>query len=226
MTLSRHHLVTFAAVASSALAAGGLASAATKTTTKSATSRTASGATGATGDHDGHRGGPANEPPLTGDALKSASDAAVAANPGATADRAAKEDPAEAGSAAYEVKITKADGTRAEVLEDSSFKVLSTKADTGRGGRGKGDHGPGANANEKALTGDDLTQATDAAEGAVSGGTVERATTEDPAEGTGAAYEVHVEGADGSHVSVLLDSAFKVTKTVADEHGPGGHGHR
>jgi Ni/Co efflux regulator RcnB len=43
------------------------------------------------------------------------------------------EDPAESSGAAYEVHITKSDGSRAEVLEDSSFTVLSTTAD---------DHGP------------------------------------------------------------------------------------
>jgi hypothetical protein len=70
--------------------------------------------------------GSANEAALTGDALKSASDAAIAANAGAKVISATTEDPAENTGAAYEVHITKADGTRATVLEDSSFKVLST----------------------------------------------------------------------------------------------------
>jgi hypothetical protein len=69
--------------------------------------------------------GSANEAALTGDALKSASDAAIAAN-AAKVISATTEDPAENTGAAYEVHITKADGTRATVLEDSSFKVLST----------------------------------------------------------------------------------------------------
>src|SRR3954454_24717483 len=167
------------------------------------------------------RGNP-NETPLTGDVLKNASDAAIAANPGATVERASTEDPAENTGAAYEVKITKKDGTRAEVLEDSSFKVVSTKADAGHAGH----HGRGGNPNEKAPTADDLTKATAAAKSAVPGGTVERATTEDSAENTGAAYEVHVTKADGSQVEVLLDSSFKVIKTVAGHgHGHGGRGH-
>src|SRR4051812_8567603 len=65
-----------------------------------------------------------NETPLTGSDLTKASDAAIAANPGATVDRASTEDPAESTGAAYEVKITKADKTHAEVLLDSSFTVL------------------------------------------------------------------------------------------------------
>jgi uncharacterized membrane protein YkoI len=162
-----------------------------------------------------------NETPLTGSDLTKASDAAIAANPGATVDRASTEDPADSNGAAYEVKITKADKTRAEVLLDSSFKVLSTKAETRDGGH---DHGHGGNPNEKALTGDDLAKATAAAKDAVPGATVEHASSEDSSENTGAAYEVHVTKTDGSEVAVLLDSSFKVIKTVADQ-GHGGHGH-
>jgi uncharacterized membrane protein YkoI len=131
VVITKQRLTALVATASCALAATGIATAATKHTTRTA----AAGTTGAAGApaHD--------ETPLTGATLKSASDAAIAANPGATVDRASTEDPAEAGDAAYEVKITKADKTRAEVLEDASFKVLSTKADTGHGGHGRGGHG-------------------------------------------------------------------------------------
>jgi uncharacterized membrane protein YkoI len=201
---------TAAIAALGALVLGGSAIAGAATTSSTASGTAASGTTDKPAN---------NETALTGATLKSASDAAIAANPGATVDRASTEDPADANGAAYEVKITKADGTRAEVLEDSSFKVLSTKADSGHGGRGHG----GGNPNEKALTGADLTKATAAAKTAVPGGTVERASTEDPAENSGAAYEVHVTKTDGSRVTVLLNSAFAVTKTVADN-GPGGHG--
>jgi uncharacterized membrane protein YkoI len=202
-------VAALAAVASVALAAGVAAAATTKHSTKQTSTTTTKTA------------GNPKETALTGATLKSASDAAIAANPGAKVNRATTEDPAEGTGAAYELKITKADGSRAEVLEDSSFKVLSTKADSGHGRHGRG-HG---NANEKALTGSDLAKANAAAKAAVPGGTVKRATTEDPAEGTGAAYEVHVEKSDGTRVTVLLDSSFKVIKTVADDHGRGGrHG--
>ena len=60
---------------------------------------------------------------------------------------------------------------------------------------------------ETVLTGDAATKATDAAKAAVSGGTVER--VENDAEG--AAYEAQVVKADGSHVTVKMDSSFKVT---------------
>ncbi len=71
---------------------------------------------------------------LTGADAKSAKDAALAAVPGGTVERASKEDPSDASGAAYEVHVMKSDGSDVEVLEDSSFKVLSTKASPQHGG--------------------------------------------------------------------------------------------
>ena len=68
-------------------------------------------------------------------------------------------------------------------------------------------HGP----DETLLTGSDLTQATNAAEAAVSGATVIRAETNSSGAST---YEVHMSKADGSVVTVLLDSNFTVTSTI------------
>jgi hypothetical protein len=163
------------------------------------------------------RGNP-NETPLTGDTLKSASDAAIAANAGAKVVAATAEDPAENTGAAYEVHISKADGTPATVLEDSAFKVISTTTDEhGFGHRRGGGHNP----NETPLTGDALAKAKAAAKAAVAGATIDAATTEDPAENTGAAYEVHAHTSSGE-VTVLLDKDFKVVKT--ETHAGGRHG--
>ena len=73
---------------------------------------------------------------------------------------------------------------------------------------------------ETPLTGDSLTQATDAAKAAVPGGTVWRASTEDPDDASGAAYEVHVTKSDGGEVEVLLDKSFNVVKTQTSPQGP------
>jgi uncharacterized membrane protein YkoI len=161
------------------------------------------------------------ETELTGATAQSAKDAALAAVPGGTVRRASLEDPADASGAKYEVHVTKSDGSEVEVLEDSSFKVLSTKASThgpgdghGRGGRG----GPGGPNGETELTGSTAQSAKDAALAAVPGGTVERASLEDPSDASGAKYEVHVTKSDGSHVVVLEDSSFKVLSTTADNH--------
>jgi len=63
---------------------------------------------------------------------------------------------------------------------------------------------------ETALTGDDLAKATAAAEAAVPGATAQRAETD----AEGATYEVHMTKADGSVVTVKLDSSFAVTNTI------------
>ena len=123
--------------------------------------------------------------------------------------------------------MTKADGSRVEVLEDASFKVLSVKADAGHGpgGPGRGGRGPGGgNPNETVLTGSTLSQASAAAVAAVPGGSVGRASTEDKSDTSGAAYEVHVTKADGTEVEVLESSTFSVV-SVSAGHQPG-HGPR
>jgi hypothetical protein len=74
-------------------------------------------------------------------------------------------------------------------------------------------HGPG----ETLLTGTDLTEATAAAEAAEPGATVVRAETDSSGDAT---YEVHMKKADGTYVTVELDSSFKVTGTESG-FGPG-----
>ena len=74
------------------------------------------------------------ETALTGDTLSSASTAALAGLPsGSTVSRASSENDSSESAAAYEVHVTEPDGTRVVVIEDSSFKVLSTTAETGHG---------------------------------------------------------------------------------------------
>jgi hypothetical protein len=59
---------------------------------------------------------------------------------------------------------------------------------------------------EEVLTGDQATRATAAAQAAVPDGTIERVETD----AEGAAFEAHVVKADGSHVTVKLNSDFSV----------------
>jgi uncharacterized membrane protein YkoI len=60
---------------------------------------------------------------------------------------------------------------------------------------------------ETVLTGDEATKVSEAASAAVSGGTVDRVETD----AEGAAFEAHVTKADGTRVTVKLDSSYKVT---------------
>jgi uncharacterized membrane protein YkoI len=71
---------------------------------------------------------------------------------------------------------------------------------------------------ETELTGTTAQSAKDAALAAVPGGTVKRASVEDPSDASGAKYEVHVTKADGSEVEVLEDANFNVLSTKADTH--------
>jgi hypothetical protein len=90
----------------------------------------------------------------------------------------------------------------------------ATTAPAGRGqGPGGGTHDSskgGHTANgitETVLTGDTATKVTAAAQAAVPDGTTERVETD----AEGSPYEAHMVKADGSHVTVKVDSTFTVT---------------
>ena len=92
--------------------------------TGSSTSSTPSASSGARANPGPHTANGITETPLTGDDLTKATDAAKAAVPGATIDRAETD----AEGAAYEVHVTKSDGSRATVKLDASFAVTSVEA--------------------------------------------------------------------------------------------------
>ena len=191
-----------------ALGASFLGTAGAQTTDPTVTATTAAPAETGRAKSGPHEANGATETPLTGDDLTKATAAAQAAVPGATVDRAETD----ADGAAFEVHMTKADGTRVTVELDANFAATATEADQGHGGgRGHGRGGPHqANGiTETALTGDDLTKATNAAEAAVPGATVVRVETD----ADGAAYEVHMSKSDGTKVTVKLDSNFTATQT-------------
>jgi hypothetical protein len=76
-------------------------------------------------------------------------------------------------------------------------------------------HGPG----ETLLSGATAAKVTAAAKAAVTGATVIRVETDSD----GAAYEAHMQKADGRFVTVKLDKSFKVTNTISG-FGLPGHG--
>ncbi|MBV9660860.1 MAG: hypothetical protein JO337_06860 [Acidimicrobiales bacterium] len=93
-----------------------------------------------------------------------------------------------------------------------SANAASSGAPSGTTGTAPADpatmiHGP----NETLLTGTDQQKADAAATAAVPGATIIRAETDSSGAGT---YEVHMKKADGSYVTVELDSSFKVIATV------------
>jgi uncharacterized membrane protein YkoI len=72
---------------------------------------------------------------------------------------------------------------------------------------------------ETELMGETAAKTKEAALVAVPGGTVARASIENPSDPSRAAYEVHVRKSDGSEVAVLMDTAFKVLSVTPDEGG-------
>jgi hypothetical protein len=157
---------------------------------------------------------------LTGEDADKAKAAALDAVPDGTVRHSFKApDGGPDGNVAYVVMVEKTDHAPALVLLDKDFKLVRTLDRPGGPGGPHG--GPGGPPNEAELTGDDADKAKAAALEAVPGGTVWRASKEDPAETADAVYEVHVRKDDGSEVEVLLDGDFKVVKTQAFEHpGP------
>ncbi|QDG89399.1 hypothetical protein [Pseudarthrobacter sp. NIBRBAC000502770] len=105
------------------------------TTDSSTSSSSASATQGQPRDESkgGHQANGITETLLTGDTATKVTDAALAANPGATIQRVEND----AEGAVYEAHIIKSDGTRATVYLDASFTVTSTETG-GPGGGMKG----------------------------------------------------------------------------------------
>jgi uncharacterized membrane protein YkoI len=130
---------------------------------------------------------------------------------------------------AYEIEVTKADGTQVDVHLDENYQVLSQDVDDENGDQdgddngadengpdenGADENGPDENgADDRALTDAERSSAETAALEAVGGGTVTDAeASDDPGE----AYEVEVRTADGTEWTVELDASFRVLDTRAD----------
>ena len=105
-----------------ALGASLLGSAGAQTDTTAASTEAASTATAADPGHGPHTANGITETELTGDDASKAIAAAQAAVPGATVERAETD----AEGAAYEVHMTKSDGSRVTVKLDNSFNVTET----------------------------------------------------------------------------------------------------
>src|SRR3954454_1017317 len=114
--ITTRRVAVLTAVSAMGLGGAGLAGAATTTKKRHATSSS----TAAQTQH--------NESELTGDTATQAKAAALKETGGGTAWRASKEDSSENTGAAYEVHVTKTDGSEVEVLLASDFSVVKTQA--------------------------------------------------------------------------------------------------
>ncbi|MFC5676530.1 PepSY domain-containing protein [Aeromicrobium endophyticum] len=121
---------------------------------------------------------------------------------------------------AYQVEVTLPNGTDIDVELDDSFKVTNSPPKASAFATGSPSATPpadptgaapsaGGSADDQPLTGDTLTQASEAALKAAGGGKVtETSGSDDPDH----AYEVDVLMPDGQDLTVELDEGFKVTK--------------
>ncbi|QDG62571.1 hypothetical protein [Pseudarthrobacter sp. NIBRBAC000502771] len=127
-------LALAAAIGGGALATTALpANAATTDSSQSSSSASATQGQPRDESKGGHQANGITETLLTGDTATKVTDAALAANPGATIQRVEND----AEGAVYEAHIIKSDGTRATVYLDASFTVTSTETG-GPGGGMKG----------------------------------------------------------------------------------------
>lgn len=117
---------------------------------------------------------------------------------------------------AYEIEVTKGDGSQVDVHLDEAYQVLSQNADDETDRDDDADDADDANddADDRALTDAERTSAEKAALDAIGGGTV---IDTEASTGQGEAYEVEVRDADGTEWTVELDDSFSVLARHVDD---------
>ena len=186
-------------VAAGVIGATALGASAQSTSTTSSSTTTSS----VTAPSNHGRGGGNGETPVTGSKATQLKAAALKQVPGATVDRVTTD--TDYSGAAYEVHVTKSDGTEVEVLFDTNLKYVTSQTDTGHHGHGGGGGGNG----ETAVTGANATTLRAAALKQVPGATVEEVTTDSG----DAAFEVHLKKADGTEVTAKFDKNLTFVST-------------
>lgn len=112
---------------------------------------------------------------------------------------------------AYEIEVTKADGTQVDVHLDEDYQVLSQVADD-EDSDDRDDDGD-RDADDRALSAEERAAAEKAALAEVDGTVTDAEASDDEGE----AYEVEVVTADGVEWTVELDESFKVLDARADD---------
>ena len=161
---------------------------------------------------------------LTGSTLDQASAAAlkyVGEGKVTDSDRGDKDAPE-----AYEVEVTRPDGTEVDVRLDDKFAIISvdddrptqtrpTQTTTVTTGPAVAPT-PGATDDDRILSADEQRRASDAALAKVPGTVVDVDTSDDQVTDRPVAYEVEVRAADGAEWNVWLDDKFAVITATPD----------
>lgn len=114
---------------------------------------------------------------------------------------------------AYEIEVTRPDGSQVDVHLDKDYQVLSQDADDEDGDDDGRDDDGDRDADERALSDQERTSAEKAALAEVDGTVTDVEASDD----AGEAYEVEVTAADGAEWTVELDADFKVLDSRADD---------
>jgi uncharacterized membrane protein YkoI len=112
---------------------------------------------------------------------------------------------------AYEIEVTRPDGSQVDVHLDKDFQVLSQDVDDEDAD--DDDTDDDRDADDRALSAQERSDAEKAALAEVDGTVTEVEASDDPGE----AYEVEVTTADGAEWTVELDGDFKVLDSHADD---------
>ena len=113
---------------------------------------------------------------------------------------------------AYEIEVTRPDGSQVDVHLDKDFQVLSQDVDD-EDGDDDGRDDDGRDADDRILSDQERAAAEQAALAEIDGTVTEAEASDDPDE----AYEVEVVAADGVEWTVELDADFKVLDARADD---------
>ena len=147
--------------------------------------------------------------PLNNGNLDKAEQAALDHVGGGTVTEAETED--DGGREAYDVEITRGDGSEVDVELGADYAVLRAARDD------NDDDNDGSDADDRALTASERNRAGQAALGEVGSGTVTEVSAEDDViNGANAAYEVEVTSRNRTEVDVYLDARFTVVATIED----------
>jgi uncharacterized membrane protein YkoI len=153
---------------------------------------------------------------LGGTAAERAKAAATAAVPGASV-RSVERDRDDYPRAAYEVELTKPDGSAVEVELDANYKVIHIDRDQPSSDTGDRDHSA-TDPDDTSLGGTAAERAKAAATAAVPGASVRSIERDRDDDNPQVAYEVELTKPDGSSVEVELDASYKVIHIDRDHH--------
>lgn len=117
---------------------------------------------------------------------------------------------------AYDVEVTRPDGSDIDVRLDEDFEVIGSDDDDDRDDGDRDRNRDDRDSDDRTLSDDQQKKASDAAQAEVDGRVVDVDASDDRIDGATAAYEVEIRADDGNEWVVWLDGDFKVLDRARD----------